>query len=87
MQARSRVHLPLPPGPRRATRIESEYVRGGTLAYLLGGFSLTERAAYVETGGVGLELVIKRAYSSLSSKKSSSTDLSWYVSFTDTPTS
>ena len=34
VQARSRVHLPLPPGPRRATRIESEYVRGGTLACL-----------------------------------------------------
>jgi transposase len=34
VQARSRVHLPLPPGPHRATRIESEYVRGGTLAYL-----------------------------------------------------
>ena len=34
VQARSRVHLPLPPGPRRAMRIESEYVRCGTLAYL-----------------------------------------------------
>jgi transposase len=34
VQARSRVHLPLPPGPRRAARIESEYVRCGTLAYL-----------------------------------------------------
>jgi transposase len=34
VQARSRVHLPLPPGPRRAMRAESEYVRCGTLAYL-----------------------------------------------------
>jgi transposase len=34
VQARSRVHLPLPPGPRRAARVESEYARGGTLAYL-----------------------------------------------------
>ena len=34
VQARSRVHLPLPPGPRRAARVESEYVRCGTLAYL-----------------------------------------------------
>jgi transposase len=34
VQARSRVHLPLPPGPRRAMRTESEYVRCGTLAYL-----------------------------------------------------
>jgi transposase len=34
VQARSRVHLPLPPGPRRALRTESEYVRCGTLAYL-----------------------------------------------------
>ena len=34
VQARSRVHLPLPPAPRRAIRVESEYVRCGTLAYL-----------------------------------------------------
>jgi transposase len=34
VQARSRVHLPLPPGPRRAVRVESEYARCGTLAYL-----------------------------------------------------
>jgi transposase len=34
VQARSRVHLPLPPGPRRAMRTESEYARCGTLAYL-----------------------------------------------------
>jgi transposase len=34
VQARSRVGLPLPPGPRRPIRVESEYVRCGTLAYL-----------------------------------------------------
>lgn len=34
VQARSRIHLPLPPGPRRAMRTESEYTRCGTLAYL-----------------------------------------------------
>ena len=34
VQARMRIHLPLPPGPRRAMRAESEYVRCGTLAYL-----------------------------------------------------
>ena len=34
VQARSRVHLPLPPGRRRAMRAESEYLRCGTLAYL-----------------------------------------------------
>ena len=34
VQARSRTQLPLPPGPRRAMRTESEYVRCGTLAYL-----------------------------------------------------
>jgi len=34
VQARSRVHLPLAPGPRRAMRVESEYIRCGTLAYL-----------------------------------------------------
>ena len=34
VQARSRRHLPLPPGPRRAMRAESEYGRVGTLAYL-----------------------------------------------------
>jgi transposase-like protein len=34
VQARTRRHLPLPPGPRRAMRAESEYARLGTLAYL-----------------------------------------------------
>jgi transposase len=34
VQARSRTQLPLSPGPRRAMRTESEYVRCGTLAYL-----------------------------------------------------
>jgi hypothetical protein len=34
VQARRRIHLALPPGPRRAMRVESEYARGGTLAYL-----------------------------------------------------
>jgi transposase len=34
VQARSRVQPPLPPGPGRAMRAESEYVRRGTLAYL-----------------------------------------------------
>ena len=34
VQARSRVQHPLPPGPRRALRAESEYVRCGTLANL-----------------------------------------------------
>ena len=34
VQARSRTELPLSPGPRRAMRTESEYVRCGTLAYL-----------------------------------------------------
>ena len=34
VQARMRIHLPLPPGPRRAMRAESEYHRYGTLAYL-----------------------------------------------------
>ena len=34
VQARRRIHPPLPPGPGRAIRAESEYVRGGTLAYL-----------------------------------------------------
>jgi hypothetical protein len=34
VQARSRIHLPLPPGPGRAMRAESEYARCGTLAYL-----------------------------------------------------
>ena len=34
VQARMRIHLPLPPGPRRAMRAESEYRRYGTLAYL-----------------------------------------------------
>ena len=32
VQARMRIHLPLPPGPRRAMRAESEYARCGTLA-------------------------------------------------------
>ena len=32
--ARMCVHLPLPPGPGRAMRAESEYHRYGTLAYL-----------------------------------------------------
>jgi hypothetical protein len=34
VQARLRIHLPLPPGQRRAVRAESEYHRFGTLAYL-----------------------------------------------------
>jgi transposase len=34
VQARMRIHLPLPPGPRRPMRAESEYARCGTLAYL-----------------------------------------------------
>ena len=34
VQARMRTHLPLPPGPGRAMRAESEYARCGTLAYL-----------------------------------------------------
>jgi transposase-like protein len=34
VQARTRRHLPLPPGPGRAMRAESEYARLGTLAYL-----------------------------------------------------
>jgi transposase len=34
VQARRRIHPALPPGPRRAVRAESEYARGGTLAYL-----------------------------------------------------
>jgi transposase len=34
VQARHRIHPALPPGPRRAMRVESEYARGGTLAYL-----------------------------------------------------
>jgi hypothetical protein len=34
VQARMRLHLPLPPGPGRAMRAESEYHRFGTLAYL-----------------------------------------------------
>ncbi len=33
VQARYRVHDTLPAGPRRAMRVESEYSRGGTLAY------------------------------------------------------
>lgn len=33
VQARYRKHYTLPAGPRRAMRVESEYVRGGTLAY------------------------------------------------------
>ncbi len=34
VQARMRIHLPLPAGPGRAMRTESEYRRNGTLAYL-----------------------------------------------------
>jgi transposase len=34
VQARMRIHLPLPPGPGRAMRAESEYHRYGTLACL-----------------------------------------------------
>jgi transposase-like protein len=34
VQARMRIHLPLPAGPGRAVRAESEYRRYGTLAYL-----------------------------------------------------
>jgi transposase len=34
VQARMRIHLPLPPGPGRPVRGESEYRRFGTLAYL-----------------------------------------------------
>lgn len=34
VQARRRIHASLPPGPRRAMRVEHEYIRGGTLAYL-----------------------------------------------------
>jgi len=34
VQARMRTHLPLPPGPGRPLRAESEYARCGTLAYL-----------------------------------------------------
>lgn len=33
VQARYRKHHPLPTGPGRAMRVESEYCRGGTLAY------------------------------------------------------
>jgi transposase len=33
-QARRRIHASLAPGPGRATRVEHEYVRAGTLAYL-----------------------------------------------------
>jgi transposase len=33
VQARYRKHYTLPPGPGRAMRVESEYSRGGTLAY------------------------------------------------------
>jgi transposase len=34
VQARMRLHLPLPPGPGRPMRAENEYHRFGTLAYL-----------------------------------------------------
>jgi hypothetical protein len=34
VQARRGIHPPLPPGPRRPIRVETEYARGGTLAYL-----------------------------------------------------
>lgn len=32
--ARARIHPGSPPGPGRTGRVEHEYVRGGTLAYL-----------------------------------------------------
>jgi transposase len=34
VQARRRIHANVPAGPGRAQRVEHEYVRGGTLAYL-----------------------------------------------------
>lgn len=34
VQARRRIQPTLPPGPGRAMRVENEYARGGTLAYL-----------------------------------------------------
>jgi hypothetical protein len=34
IQARRRIHGPLPPAPGRATRVEHEYTRGGAWAYL-----------------------------------------------------
>jgi hypothetical protein len=34
IQARHRTHAPLPPGPRRAMRVEHEYEREGAIAYL-----------------------------------------------------
>jgi transposase len=34
VQARRRIHASVPAGPGRAQRVEHEYVRGGTLAYL-----------------------------------------------------
>jgi hypothetical protein len=34
VQVRMRIHLPLPPGPARVMRAESEYHRFGTVAYL-----------------------------------------------------
>ena len=34
VQARRRIHANLPAGPGRAMRVEHEYIRGGTLAYL-----------------------------------------------------
>ena len=36
IQARIRRHATLPPGPRRCTRVEHEYQRGGALQYLAG---------------------------------------------------
>jgi transposase len=33
VQARRRIHPAMPSGPRRTMRVESEYARGGTLAY------------------------------------------------------
>jgi hypothetical protein len=36
IQARLRRHPTLPPGPRRCTRVEHEYKRGGALQYLAG---------------------------------------------------
>jgi hydroxyacyl-ACP dehydratase HTD2-like protein with hotdog domain len=35
-QARRRIHASLPAAPHRAVRVEHEYVRAGTLAYLAG---------------------------------------------------
>ena len=45
VQARSRRHLPPPPGPRRAMRAEGEYGRLGTLAYLAAFFLASAHTA------------------------------------------